>query len=119
MKITFYGAAGEVTGSCYLLENNFKYLVDCGIFQGKSERENESPFLFDPKEIKAVILTHAHLDHSGRIPKLVKEGFKGKIYATYPTIELCEILWLDTVKLMKEEVERMAEANRAFAHFRW
>lgn len=111
MKITFYGAAGEVTGSCYLLENNFKYLVDCGIFQGKSERENESPFLFDPKEIKAVILTHAHLDHSGRIPKLVKEGFKGKIYATYPTIELCEILWLDTVKLMKEEVERINRKN--------
>ncbi|MGB9788500.1 MAG: MBL fold metallo-hydrolase RNA specificity domain-containing protein [Dictyoglomus turgidum] len=111
MRITFYGAAGEVTGSCYLLENNFKYLVDCGIFQGRSEKENENPFLFDPTEIKAVILTHAHLDHSGRIPKLVKEGFKGRIYATYPTIELCEILWLDTVKLMKEETERINRKN--------
>lgn len=111
MRITFYGAAGEVTGSCYFLENDFKYLVDCGIFQGKAEKENENPFLFDPKEIKAVILTHAHLDHSGRIPKLVKEGFKGRIYATYPTIELCEILWLDTVKLMKEETERINRKN--------
>lgn len=107
MKISFYGAAGEVTGSCFLVENSYKYLVDCGIFQGKSERENESPFPFNPQDVKAVILTHAHLDHSGRIPKLVKEGFNGKIYATYPTIELCEILWLDTVKLMKEEVDRI------------
>lgn len=111
MKITFLGAAGEVTGSCFLIENSYKYLVDCGIFQGRSEKENESPFLFNPQEIKAVILTHAHLDHSGRIPKLVKEGFNGKIYATYPTIELCEILWLDTVKLMKEEVERINRKN--------
>jgi metallo-beta-lactamase family protein len=111
LRITFLGAAGEVTGSCFLLENNKKYLVDCGIFQGKSENENEAPFPFDPKDISGVILTHAHLDHSGRIPKLVKEGFKGKIYATYPTIELCEILWLDTVKLMKEEVERINRKN--------
>jgi len=111
MKLTFLGATGEVTGSTYLLTNEKKYLVDCGIFQGKSEKENEVPFPFDPSQISAVILTHAHLDHSGRIPKLVKEGFRGKIYATLPTIELCEVLWLDTVKLMKEEVERINRKN--------
>jgi len=111
MRLSFYGAVEEVTGSCYLLENEKKYLIDCGSFQGKSEKENEAPFLFNPAEIEAVILTHSHLDHSGRIPKLVKEGFKGKIYATFSTIELCEILWMDTVKLMKEEVERVNRKN--------
>lgn len=113
MFLTFLGAVREVTGSNYLLETDRNlYLVDCGIFQGKEERENEAPFDFPPSSIKAVLLTHAHLDHSGRIPKLVKEGFKGKIYATMPTIELCEILWLDTVKLMEEEVERINRKNR-------
>lgn len=108
MLIRFLGAVGEVTGSNYLLETeNNKYLVDCGIFQGENEKENEAPFDFSPSSIKAILLTHAHLDHSGRIPKLVREGFKGKIYATLPTIELCEILWFDTVKLMKEEAERI------------
>ncbi|MCS7201352.1 MAG: MBL fold metallo-hydrolase [Dictyoglomus sp.] len=112
MRLTFFGAVGEVTGSNYLLENERKYLIDCGIFQGKSENENSNPFPFDPSEISAVLLTHAHLDHSGRIPKLVKDGFKGKIYAVLPTIELCEVLWLDTVKIMKEEVERINRKNQ-------
>lgn len=113
MFLTFLGAAREVTGSSYLLETDENlYLVDCGIFQGKDEEKNDAPFDFSPPSIKAILLTHAHLDHSGRIPKLVKEGFKGKIYATLPTIELCEILWLDTVKLMKEEVERINRKNR-------
>ncbi|MGC8971798.1 MAG: MBL fold metallo-hydrolase RNA specificity domain-containing protein [bacterium] len=113
MLITFLGAAGEVTGSNYLLETeNNKYLVDCGIFQGENEGKNEAQFDFSPSSIKAVLLTHAHLDHSGRIPKLVKEGFNGKIFATLPTIELCEILWFDTVKLMKEEVERINRKNQ-------
>ncbi|MGB9682171.1 MAG: MBL fold metallo-hydrolase RNA specificity domain-containing protein [bacterium] len=113
MFITFLGAAGEVTGSSYLLETDInKYLVDCGIFQGENEDENETPFSFSPSSIKAILLTHAHLDHSGRIPRLVKEGFKGKIYATLPSIELCEILWFDTAKLMREEVERINRKNQ-------
>ncbi|MCX7845421.1 MAG: MBL fold metallo-hydrolase [Dictyoglomaceae bacterium] len=112
MKLSFFGAVGEVTGSNYLLENEKKYLIDCGIFQGKSENENFNPFPFDPSQISAILLTHAHLDHSGRIPKLVKDGFKGKIYAVLPTIELSEVLWLDTVKLMKEEVERINRKNQ-------
>jgi metallo-beta-lactamase family protein len=113
MRLSFFGAVGEVTGSNYLIETeNNKYIIDCGIFQGKSEKENENPFPFHPSSIHSIFLTHSHLDHSGRIPKLVKEGFKGKIYATFPTIELCEILWLDTVKLMKEEVERINRKNK-------
>jgi len=113
MLITFLGAAGEVTGSSYLVETDKnRYLVDCGIFQGEGEDENKAPFNFSPSDIKALLLTHAHLDHSGRIPKLVKEGFRGKIYATLPTIELCEILWFDTVKLMREEAERINRKNQ-------
>ncbi|HOL54436.1 MAG TPA: MBL fold metallo-hydrolase [bacterium] len=113
MLVTFLGAAGEVTGSCYLLETDrCKYLVDCGTFQGKDEERNNASFSFLPSSIESVILTHAHLDHSGRIPKLVKDGFRGKIYATIPTIELCEILWLDTVKLMREETERINRKNK-------
>lgn len=113
MLLTFLGAAGEVTGSCYMLEtDNSKYLIDCGIFQGRNEEENRSISGFLPSSISAILLTHAHLDHSGRIPMLVKSGFKGKIYATIPTIELCEVLWLDTVKLMREEAERINRKNK-------
>ncbi|MBC7319590.1 MBL fold metallo-hydrolase [bacterium] len=113
MLLTFLGAVREVTGSSYLLETESSlYLVDCGMFQGEGEAKNEAPFDFSPSSIKAILLTHAHLDHSGRIPKLVKDGFRGKVYATLPTIELCEILWLDTVKLMKEEAERINRKNR-------
>lgn len=112
MQITFWGAAREVTGSCYLVTTEKgKFLVDCGMFQGKEEEKTYQPFPFVPGEIRFLLLTHAHLDHSGRIPLLFKQGFRGKIYATAPTIELCEILWLDTVKLMQEEVERLNRKN--------
>jgi metallo-beta-lactamase family protein len=108
LQISFWGAAREVTGSCYLLEGEKqRFLVDCGMFQGRGEHRNEQPLPFPAQSLDFVILTHAHLDHSGRIPLLVKEGFRGKIYATAPTIELCEILWLDTVKLMQEEADRL------------
>lgn len=113
MEITFFGAAREVTGSCYLLrEKDVRFLVDCGMFQGGGEERNAPPFPFFPKDIDFLLLTHAHLDHSGRIPLLVKEGFQGKIFATPPTIELCRILWLDTAKLMREEVERENRRRR-------
>ena len=109
MKITFLGAASEVTGSCFLVEAaHKKFLVDCGMFQGErySDLRNHEPFGFDPTEIDWVILTHAHMDHGGRIPKLAREGFRGSIYCTAPTARLCEIMWLDSVYVMKMNMEK-------------
>lgn len=98
MKITFCGAAGEVTGSNHLVEAaGKKFLVDCGMIQGRmaDEERNLKDFIYDPKEIDFMLLTHAHIDHSGRIPKLIKDGFRGAIYATKPTVELSEIMLAD------------------------
>lgn len=106
MKLTFFGAAETVTGSRYLLETKFgNVLIDCGMFQGaKSLRlKNWDSFPVKASEIKAVVLTHAHIDHSGYLPKLVRDGFKGPIYCTPPTASLCQILLLDSAKLMEEE----------------
>ena len=108
MKIKFLGAAGGVTGSNYLVTTkNVKFLVDCGLFQGGKEEElkNQEPFDFNPAEIDFVILTHAHIDHSGRLPKLVKEGFRGPIYTTLATRDLCEIMLLDSAKIQENDVE--------------
>lgn len=108
MKLTFCGAAGTVTGSCYLLEiENKKLLVDCGMFQGGSEAEemNYKPFRFNPAEIDLLILTHAHIDHSGRIPQLVRRGFKGSIITAAPTFELCKIMLPDSAFIQESEAE--------------
>ncbi|WZL72878.1 MBL fold metallo-hydrolase [Clostridiaceae bacterium 35-E11] len=99
MQITFLGAANTVTGSNYLITTDkYKILLDCGQFQGGSEIEklNFKPFAFSPSEIDFLILSHAHIDHSGRIPKLVKEGFQGKIFCTRATSDLVEILLKDS-----------------------
>ncbi|MBI2012559.1 MBL fold metallo-hydrolase [Candidatus Curtissbacteria bacterium] len=109
MTITFYGACREVTGSHFLLEtNNKKILLDCGIWQGYklAEERNYAPFAFDPKSIDFVVIGHAHLDHTGKLPKLVKDGFRGKIFATRPTIDLTRLVLEDSEKLMREEAER-------------
>ncbi|KUK95607.1 MAG: metallo-beta-lactamase superfamily protein [Parcubacteria bacterium 32_520] len=85
MKISFYGACKEVTGSCILIETgSTKFLVDCGMFQGKSYYKNIEDFSFNPEDIDFVLLTHAHLDHCGRLPKIFMEGFRGRIYSTAP-----------------------------------
>lgn len=109
MKLTFLGAAGTVTGSKYLLEiENKKILIDCGLFQGIRElrRRNWRPLPFKPENLDFVILTHAHIDHSGYLPLLVKNGFKGPIYSTQATAELCSILLPDSGYLQEEEAKR-------------
>ena len=113
MRLKVLGAAGEVTGSSYLLEcGGSRVIVDCGMFQGRDdEKKNREPFLFSAASIDAVLLTHAHLDHSGRIPLLVKEGFKGKVMTTLPTVELVRVLWHDSANLMKEEAEWKTKKN--------
>jgi metallo-beta-lactamase family protein len=101
-----YGATKEVTGSCHLLEvDGVKIMIDCGMFQGEEEEKNADAFYFNPAEIDYLLVTHAHLDHVGRIPKLVKEGFKGKIYATSATMDLAEIILLDSAKIMTEDFQ--------------
>ncbi len=111
MKLTFLGSAREVTGSCYLIESKqAKILIDCGMFQGShlTSSKNFVDLAFNPAEVDAVFLTHAHLDHSGRIPVLVKGGFTGPIYATPPTIKLASLVLEDAFKIMKEDHEREA-----------
>lgn len=108
VKVKFLGAAGTVTGSRFLLEiDDLKILVDCGLFQGLKEYRlrNWESFPIDPAAIDMIFLTHAHIDHTGYLPKLVKEGFSGPIYGTSPTLELVEILLLDAGKLQEEEAK--------------
>ena len=115
MKLKFCGATRTVTGSCYYLETDgFKFLVDCGAFQGKDELDalNYEPFPFNPSELDAIFLTHAHYDHCGRIPMLVKQGFKGRIIGTQPTRDLAKIVLLDSAKLQQEEYERWQSRSK-------
>ncbi|MFO7967445.1 MAG: MBL fold metallo-hydrolase [Archaeoglobaceae archaeon] len=103
MHLHFYGAARTVTGSCFLLENGEKLLVDCGIFQGSVEKRNYRKFSFDPSEIDFLALTHSHLDHIGLLPKLVSHGFNGEIYATEATRDIAKYMLYDAAKIQEEE----------------
>ncbi|MEK7579342.1 MAG: MBL fold metallo-hydrolase [Patescibacteria group bacterium] len=105
-KLTFYGGVGSVTGANFLLEGGGKkILVDCGLFQGRRvcDEKNYEDFPYEPKDIDALIVTHTHIDHIGRIPKLVRDGFKGVIYSTPQTKELAEILLVDAAHLLAGE----------------
>ena len=108
MKITFLGATKTVTGSNFLVEAaGKKFLVDCGMYQGaaQDEWENSAPFAFDVDEIDFMLLTHAHIDHSGRIPKLYNDGYRNKIYATKATCDLCTIMLPDSGHIQEMEIE--------------
>src|SRR3989304_4348118 len=108
MKITCIGAARTVTGSCYHIQTkDANILVDCGAFQGTkdNEKRNFKPFPFHASKIQYLVLTHAHIDHSGLIPKLVKDGFKGKILATSATVDLCGVMLLDSAHIYELDAE--------------
>ncbi len=107
IKLNFFGAAKNVTGSCYFVEvNGVRLLVDCGLYQERDLKpRNWADFPVPPATIDAVLLTHAHLDHCGRLPKLVKEGFKGKIFATSATADIANIIMLDSAHIQEEDIK--------------
>ena len=139
IEVQILGAAGEVTGSCHLVTiGKHRILLDCGLIQGraKDEARNRDPFPFEPKSIDAVVLSHAHIDHSGRLPMLVKAGFSGPIYTQRASRDLCRIMLKDSAFLYEKDIEwenrkrlrkglkpvealyTMADARSAMAHFK-
>ncbi len=115
MKLNFFGAAREVTGSCHLVETgDVRFLVDCGMFQGGREaaERNREKFPFDPVLIDFVLVTHAHIDHSGLLPKLVKAGYSGPIYATDATADLLTVMLLDSAHIQEEDARRRQRHGR-------
>ncbi len=108
MKIKFCGAAGTTTGSQHLIEvNGQRILLDCGLYQGRRDDawQRNHEFLFDPATVDAVVLSHAHIDHSGNLPNLTKQGFRGNIYCTFATRDLCQIMLPDSAKIQEGDIE--------------
>lgn len=107
-KLYFHGGAGGVTGANYILEiGDYRLMVDCGLFQGGhfAEQQNHEPFSYDPASVHALFVTHSHIDHIGRVPKLYHDGFRGVIYSTPPTADLAQVMLEDALKIMEHEVE--------------
>ncbi|MFT7483413.1 MAG: metallo-beta-lactamase family protein, partial [Oceanospirillaceae bacterium] len=109
MKVQFYGAAQRVTGSKHLVttEGGTKILLDCGLFQGIKTTDLNQQFGFDPSQVNYVILSHAHIDHTGLLPRLIRKGFRGKIYATHATKSLCEIMLADSAGIQERDLKRV------------
>src|SRR6188768_4120558 len=116
MKIAFHGAAQTVTGSRHLLttDSGKKILLDCGFFQGMGKETDElnQHFGFNPPEVESLILSHAHIDHSGNIPFLVKQGFRGKIFATPATKDLCEVMLADTAHILEYDIRHFNKRRK-------
>ncbi len=115
MEIEFVGGARTVTGSSFILKDtDFQIMIDCGMFQGKSEirERNYLNLIYAPKRIETLLLTHAHIDHSGLIPKLIKEGFMGNIYATKPTVDLCNVMLPDSAHIQEMDTTWINKRNR-------
>jgi len=115
MEIEFVGGARTVTGSSFILKDkDFEIMIDCGMFQGRSEirERNLLHLIYAPAKINTLLLTHAHIDHSGLIPKLVKEGFKGKIYSTRPTTDLCSVMLPDSAHIQEMDIEWINRRNK-------
>ena len=108
MELEFYGATGEVTGSCHILHiGGRQVLLECGLVQGGRQQQarNREDFPFDPRKVDAVVLSHAHIDHSGRLPLLVQRGFAGPIYAQSATADFCKIMLEDSARLAESDAE--------------
>lgn len=119
-SLTFFGAAAEVTGSCYLIDTGAaRFLLECGMFQGgrEAERKNRETFSFDARDIGCVVLSHAHLDHSGLLPRLTAQGFRGPIYATPATVDLAGVMLPDSAYIQEREAQQL-ELDRRRAHGR-
>jgi len=117
MRITSYGGAGGVTGSKHLIEvDGHRILLDCGMFQGiRKEADQKNRVMpFDPRSLDAVVLSHAHIDHSGVLPVLTKRGYKGKVYTTCATRDLCSLMLLDSANIQARDAEWLSKKNRAF-----
>ncbi len=116
MKIKAIGAVGTVTGSCFRLEmeSGTNVLLDCGLFQGgrQTELRNANTSVYDPKNLSAIVITHAHMDHSGLVPRLVKTGYRGPVYATEATCDLLKVLWLDAANIQEQEAVWKSRKNR-------
>ena len=116
MRLTFLGAAQTTTGSMHLVEaNGRRILLDCGLFQGhrKEAFERNRNLAIDPKTIDCVVLSHAHIDHSGNLPQLVRQGFRGRVYARQSTVELCDVMLRDSCFLQRRDLEYINKKRKA------